>query len=326
MTKLIVIVVTAIVVLNATYIAHAQQTGEIYRVGLLRPSPAAPFKGLVAALRQGLSDEGFIEGRNVIIEQRWADNQRDRLPALAADLVRRRVTVIVGSAGVMEAARAATSTIPLVFVSGRDPVKSGLVTSLSRPEGNLTSVTFFGGSLNAKRLEIIRDLVPSARVFGVLGDSNYYAFQAGLAKMKQTVRTLDRRIVVLKVAKERDFEAAFAEFVRAGVGALLISGSAFMTSKWKALIALAARHGILTIYDQRRAVRDGGLISYAASFNGAYRQAGVYAGKILKGAKTSELPVLLPTKFTLAINVKTAKALGITIPPSILLRADNVIE
>ena len=302
--------------------ARAQQS-SMPVVGLLRSTPAAPFKELVAALRQGLSDQGFAEGRNVVLEQRWADGQRDRLPALAADLIRLQAAVIVGNGSSIKVARAATATIPMIFVS---PVAL-LVANLNRPEGNTTGVTFSGGeALNAKQLEIMRDLVPNAAVFGVLGDSNYRPFEAVLPDLQTAGRTLGRQLVVAKVSNEGEFDAAFEKFVQARVGALLVSGSAFFTSQRKTLVALAARHAIPAIYDQRRTVLDGGLISYAASFNDAYRQAGVYAGRILKGAKPSELPVLKPTKFVLAINLKTAKALDLDVPPSIYLRADELIE
>jgi len=302
--------------------AHAQQPA-LPVVGLLRTTPAAPFTGLVAALREGLSDEGFVEGRNVVIEQRWADNQLDRLPALAADLVRLQVAVIVGNGIAVEAARAITSTIPLVFVSANDPVKTGLVGSLNRSESNLTGVTFFGGGqLNVKQLELLRDLVPDAAVFGVLGDANFPLFEAGLPDVEAAARTLGRQIVVVKIADQSEFEGAFATFDQAGAGALLVSGSAFFTAQREALIALAARHAIPAIYDQRRFVLDGGLISYATSFNGAYRQAGIYAGKILKSAKPSELPIT----FVLSINLKTAEALGLDVPPAITLRADELVE
>jgi putative ABC transport system substrate-binding protein len=306
--------------------ARAQQP-PMPVVGLLRSTPAAPFAHLVAALRQGLGDEGFVEGRNVAIEQRHADNQRDRLPGLAAELVRRQVSVIVGNAVAVDAARAATATIPIVFVTGDDPVKSGLVASLNRPEANLTGVTFFGGSqLNAKQLELLRDLVSKAAVFAVLGDANYPAFEAQLPAVEAAARALGRRTAVVKVSSEREFEGAFAQFVQAGAGALLVSGSPFFTSQRRTLVALAARHAIPAVYDQRDFVVDGGLMSYSASFTGAYRQAGTYAGKILKGAKPSELPVLQPTMFELVLNLKTAKALGLDVPATLLARADEVIE
>jgi putative ABC transport system substrate-binding protein len=306
--------------------ARAQQPAMPV-VGLLRSTPAAPFAHLVAALRQGLGDEGFVEGRNVAIEQRHADNQLDRLPALAADLVRRQVSVIVGNVFAVDAARAATATIPMVFVTAEDPVERGLVVSLNRPEANLTGVTFFGGSqLNAKQLELLRDLTPKAAVFAVLGDASYPAFEAGLPAVEAAGRALGRQIVAVKTSSEREFEGAFAKIVQAGAGALLVSGSPFFTSQRRALVALAARHAIPAIYDQRDFVLDGGLISYSASFTGAYRQAGTYVGKILKGVRPSELPVLQPTTFELVLNLKTAKALGLEVPPSIELRADEVIE
>jgi ABC-type uncharacterized transport system substrate-binding protein len=296
-------------------------------VGLLRSTPAAPFQGIVTALRQGLGDEGFVEGRNVAIEQRWADNKLDRLPELAADLVRRRVSVIVGNVVAVEAAQAATTSIPIVFVTGEDPVKSGLVARLNRPEGNLTGVTFFGGAqLNVKRLELLRDLLPAVTVVAVLGDPTYPGLDLRFPDVVAAGRTLGRQIVVLKAASEREFEPAFMAIKQSGAGALLLSGSPLFTSQRRALIALAARHAIPAIYDQRDFVVDGGLISYAASFTAAYRQAGVYAGRLIKGAKPADLPVLQPTKFELVINLKTAKALGLDVPPSIQLRADEVIE
>jgi putative ABC transport system substrate-binding protein len=308
-------------------VARAQQSA-MPAVGLLRTTPATPFAHLVAALRQGLNDEGLVEGRNVTLEQRWADNQLDRLPSMAADLIRRKVSVIVANADAAEAARAATTTIPIVFVVGEDPVKAGLVKSLNRPEGNLTGVTFFGGAqLNAKRLELLRDLVPNATVIAALGDpKNYTAFETELHALLEAGHALGRQIVVVRVDNEGEFEPAFAKMVLAGAGALMVSGSPFFTSQRQTLIALAARHAIPAIYDLREFVVDGGLMSYSASFTGAYRQAGVYAGKLLKGTKPSDLPVLQPTTFELTINLKTAKALGLAVPPSIQLRADEVIE
>ena len=308
-------------------LAALAQQAAMPVVGFLRSTPAAPFQNLLMALRQGLNDEGFVEGRNVTIEQRWADNQLDRLPGLAADLVGRHAAVIIGNVDAVEAARAATATIPIVFVTGEDPVKSGLVAGLGRPEGNLTGVTFFGGAqLDEKRLELLRDLVPAATVVGVLGNPNYHGFEAELPGVVAAARALGRQIVVVRAASEAELEPAFATFLQSGAKALMLSGSPFFTSKRRVLIALAARHAIPAIYDLREYVVDGGLMSYSASFTGAYRQAGVYAGKILKGAKPSELPVLQPTKFELAVNLKTAKVLGLDVPPSIQLRADEVIE
>jgi putative tryptophan/tyrosine transport system substrate-binding protein len=296
-------------------------------IGFLRSTPSAPFANLLPAFREGLNEEGFVEGRNVAIEQRYADNRPDRLPELADDLVRRKVSVIIGNSPAVIAARAATATIPIVFVTGDDPVRSGLVGNLGRPGGNLTGMTFFGsGNLTSKRLEMLHELVPNAEVIAVLIDSTYSGSEADLPLVEAAARALGLRIFATRVRSEGEFEAAFAGFVQAGAGAVLVTGSPFFTSQRWALVALSARHALPAMYDQRDYVAAGGLISHAASFTGAYRQAGVYAGRILKGARVSELPVLQPTTFELAVNLKTAKALGLPMPPSILLRADEVIE
>ena len=296
-------------------------------VGFLRSTPAAPFQHLLAALRQGLNDEGLVEGKSVAIEQRSADNLPDRLPGLVAELVRHPVAVFVGNGPAMQAAKAATTTIPIVFVVGDDPVKSGLVASLNRPAGNLTGVTFFGGGqLNPKRMELLHELVPKVRTIAVLADPGYEAFVRDMPHTEAAGRTLGREIVVVKAATEAELEPAFARIVQAGAGAILVSGGPFFTSRRRTLVALAARHALPAIYDLREFVDAGGLISYSASIVGAYRQAGVYAGRILKGAKPSELPVLQPTTFELVINLKTAKALGLEVPPMLLARADEVVE
>jgi ABC-type uncharacterized transport system substrate-binding protein len=308
------------------FAARAQQPAKPV-VGLLRSSPAAPFNDLVVALREGLKETGFVDGNNVVIEQRWADNQIDKLPALAADLVRHNAAVIIGNQQAIGPAKAASANTPIIFVTGEDPVAVGLVTSLSRPEGNLTGVTFFAGSqLNAKRMELLHELVPKATTVGVFGDPNYPAFDSGLPDIEAAARAIGLQIVVVRVARSKDLEEAVARIVRLGAGALLVSGSPFFTSERYTIVALAARHAIPAIYDLREYAAAGGLISYSASITGAYRQAGVYAGRILKGAKPSELPVQQPTKFELVVNLKTAKALGIAILPSLLERADEVIE
>jgi putative ABC transport system substrate-binding protein len=296
-------------------------------IGFLRTTPAAPFSDLLAAFRQGLSETGFVEGRNVVIEQRWADNQLDRLPDLAVDLVRHQAAVIVGNQQAIRAALAAAPSTSIVFVTGEDPVRAGLVTSLSRPGGNLTGVTFFGGSqLNAKRMELLHELIPKAMIIGVFGDPGYPSFEAELPDVEAAARAMGLQIVVVRVAHSSEFEAAFTKIKQAGAGALLVSGSPFFTSERDTIVALAARHAIAAIYDLRNLVRAGGLISYSSSFTDAYRQAGVYAGQILKGAKPSELPVQQPTTFELVINLKTAKALGLTVPSSLLTAATEVIE
>jgi ABC-type uncharacterized transport system substrate-binding protein len=304
--------------------AHAQQPAMPV-VGLLRSTSAPQFAPIVVQLRKGLSEEGFVEGRNVVIEQRWADNQPDRLPGLAADLVRRKAAVIVLNTPGLAAARAASPTVPVVFVVGDDPVKMGLVASLNRPEGNLTGVTFFGGSLlGGKRLELLRELVPKLALVAVLIDPDNLAFD--VPSIETAARALGLQIVLVKPASESDLDAAFARIVTTGAGAVFFGGGPVLRSQLPQVIALAARHAIPVIYELRDYVEAGGLISYAASFPGAYRQAGIYAGRILKGAKPSELPVLQPTTFELAINLKTAKTLGLDIPPMLLARADEVIE
>jgi putative tryptophan/tyrosine transport system substrate-binding protein len=262
----------------------------------------------------------------VVIEQRWADNQLHRLPDLAGDLVRRQVAVIVGNGPAVEVARNATTTIPIVFVIGDDPVTQGLVTSLNRPGGNLTGLTFFGNRLSAKRLEMLLELVPGARVVAVLIDPDFSSSATELREVEEAGRTIGRKIVPVNARNAREFDDAFARVIQAGAGALVVCGSPSFTSERRTLVALARRHAIPTIYDIRDYVAAGGLISYSASFTNAYRQAGVYAGRILKGAKPSELPVLQPSTFELAINLKTAKGLGLTVPLTLQASADEVIE
>jgi putative ABC transport system substrate-binding protein len=296
-------------------------------VGFLRSTPSAPFAYLVTAFRDGLKEAGFVEGQNVAIEYRWADNDPDRLPGLAADLVSRQVAVIVANGAAALTARSATKTIPIVFVIGDDPVKAGLISSLNRPEQNLTGVTFFGGGhLNVKRLELLMELAPKATFIAVMLDPTYPAFEAELPNVIAAVRSAGREVLVLRATTEREIEAAFAELVQAGVGALLVSGSAAFTSQRHLLVTLAARHAIPTIYDVRDHVTVGGLVSYGANLADAYRQAGTQVSRILKGAKPSEVPVLQPTRFELVVNLKIARELGLVIPPSLLARADEVIE
>ncbi len=295
-------------------------------IGFLRSTPEKPFVHIVAAFRQGLKETGFVESQNIAIEQRWADNQLDRLSDLAADLVRRQPAVIVCNGLAVEAARSAAGTTPIVFVIGGDPVAEGLVASLNRPGGNLTGLTFFGNRLGAKRVEMLRELIPGAQVIAALIDPNFPEAVIELREVEHAAREIGQKIVTVNAASEHEFDAAFGTIVEAGAGGLVVIGGPFFTSESRTLVALSARHAIPTIYDLRDYVAVGGLISYSASFTDAYHQAGVYAGQILKGAKPSELPVLQPTAFELAINLKTAKTLGLTFPPSIRLRADEVIE
>jgi putative ABC transport system substrate-binding protein len=274
-----------------------------------------------------LNEGGFVVGQNVAIEYRYADNEIDRLPTLAADLVRRQVTLIVCNGDAAAAARAATTTIPIVFATGEDPVGQRLVTQLGRPDGNLTGITFFsGGVLGAKRVELLLDLVPNVALVAVLMDPNYGGSDPDLREAEAVARAHGRLIIVMKAAGESEFDSAFVEFAQAGAGALLVAGGSFFTSQRQAIVALAARHRLPAVYGNRAYVAAGGLISYSGSISDAYRQAGLYAGRILKGAKPADLPVMQPTKFELVINLKTAKALGLDVPPTLLARADEVIE
>jgi putative tryptophan/tyrosine transport system substrate-binding protein len=307
-------------------VARAQQA-QMPVVGILRSTPADPFTKLVDAFRQGLLESGFVEGENVAVEYRYADNHLERLPSLATELVRRPVNVIVANSLAAEAARSVSTTIPIVFVTADDPVTRGLVASLSRPGGNLTGLTFFGGGLlGAKRLELLHELVPTAAVVGFLMDPNWPGAKAELPDVRTAARALGQHIVVVEAASADAFEMAFLGVLRAGAHALVVSGSPMFNSERRVLVEMAARHGLPAIYDIREHVQAGGLMSYGASLPGAYREAGVYAGRILKGAKPAELPVAQPTKFELVINLKTAKGLGLVVPNTLLVAADEVIE
>lgn len=280
-----------------------------------------------AAFRQGLSEAGYVEGQNVAFEYRWAEGHYDRLHALAAELVSRKVDVIVaGGVGPAARAREATSTIPIVFIGGADPVAEGLVASLSRPGGNVTGINFLGSDLMSKRLELLAELVPQAISIGLLINPNN-AYAAGEGRdVEEAARSKSLLLHVLNVGSEREIDAAFARLVELRAGALLISPTLYNIRRRGQLVALATRHAIPTIYPSREFATAGGLISYAASFEAASREAGIYVGKILRGARPADLPVLQPTKYDLVVNMKTAKALGLTVPRSILARADEVIE
>ena len=303
---------------------HAQEPKpKLPIVGLLH-SASAPY---APALMKGLSEAGFSDGKNVVIEPRFANNQTEKLPALAADLVRRQAGVIVCNGVAVKAAIGATKTIPIVFITGADPVEEGLISKLSRPGGNVTGVTFFGGEqLVAKRIELLHELVPNARSIAVLIDVNNTGGRRLSENAMEAGRTLKRQVIVLNAASESDIEPLFAKLIQAGAGGLIVGGSALFTTKRKQLLALAAQHRIPAIYTSRGFVADGGLMSYAGNIADAYRLAGVYAGKILKGAKPADLPVQQPTTIELVINLKTAKALGIKVPQTILVRADEVIQ
>ena len=310
---------------NVPLAARAQQ-GAMPVIGFLRSTSLADATDLVTAFRQGLKETGFVEGQNVTVEFRWGEGQNDRLPALADDLIRRRVAVIVGDAVAMLVARSATTTIPIVFSAGGDPVKEGLVASLNRPGGNVTGVHFFGGVLGAKRLELLRQLAPNATTIAVLVYPNTPNTEAERRDVQAAAQAIGQQLIILDASSGRDIDMAFATFVQRGAGALLVGSSAFMVSQRERLIALAARHALPASYHVREFVMAGGLMSYGASLADAYRQAGIYAGRILKGEKPGDLPVMRSTKFEFVINLRTAKALDLSVPPTLLATADEVIE
>jgi putative ABC transport system substrate-binding protein len=288
------------------------------------PGPAGPY---VAAFRQGVSETGYVEGKNLGIEYRWAEGRYDRLPALAADLVGRRVDLIVTSGGIppARAAKDATSTIPIVFVGG-DPIADGLVVSLARPGGNLTGMIFMTAEMVPKRLELLSELVPRAGVIGLLVNPDNPIPEPIMRDVQNAGRAKGVQLHILKAATESEIDAAFASLIQLHIGGLVLGPDPFLNSRREQLIRLAAGHAVPVIYDFRENAVAGGLISYGPSLTGTWRQVGVYVGKILKGAKPADLPVQQPTIFELVVNLKTAAALGLTVPPSILARADEVIE
>ena len=295
-------------------------------IGFLRSASLGDATLRVAEFRRGLKEAGYIEGQNVAIEFHSAENRLDRLQAMVADLIHRPVAVIVGNIDSALAAKAATTTVPIVFVTGSDPVRAGLVVSLNRPGGNVTGVHFFTGVLGAKRLQLLRQLTPQARTIAMLVHPGTPNTEAERRDVEAAAQTIGQQLIVLDAASEREIDAAFATFVQRGADALLCGSGPFMTAQRSQLIALAARHRLPACYHVREVVADGGLMSYGASIADGYRQVGIYAGRILKGEKPSDLPVQLVTKVELIINMKAAKLLGREFSSSLVSGADEVIE
>jgi putative ABC transport system substrate-binding protein len=308
-------------------VGHAQPKA-VPVIGFMSGRSPAVSTHLVAAFRQGLTEIGFVEGKNLAVEYRWAEGRYDLLPAFAADFVGRKVDVIVagGATDTARAAQEATSTIPIVFVNGSDPVEDRLVASLARPGGNVTGVTFLAQELNSKLLELARELVPKAATIGLLVNQTNSTSERQRQDLQKVARQTSVELLVLSASTASELDAAFDTLIRGHAGALIVVPEAFFISQRDRLATLAIRHSVPTIYGFREFVAAGGLMSYGASFASSFHQVGVYAGRILKGTKPADLPVVQPAKFELVINMETARALGLTIPRSVLARADEVIE
>jgi putative tryptophan/tyrosine transport system substrate-binding protein len=307
--------------------ARAQQATKPV-IGFLYGQSLDPIANRLRGFRQGLKETGYVEGENVTIEYRWAENQMDRLPALAADLVRRHVAVIAANGSApAQAAKAATATIPIVFSVGEDPVRLGLVASLARPGGNMTGVNFFIAELTAKRLELLRELVPAAtRVAVLVNPAIARTTETTLRDVEVAARAIGLQVHVVNASTIGEIDAAFATLVRERMDAVFVGSDSFFSGRRVQLVLLATRHAVPATYSQRDYVEAGGLMSYGTSLTDAYRQVGVYTGRILKGEKPADLPVVQSSKFELVINASAARALGLTVPPTLLATADEVIE
>jgi putative ABC transport system substrate-binding protein len=306
-------------------LAGRAQQAAMAVIGFLRPTRAEDAGHLVAAVRQGLRQSGYPADK-VTIESRWAESRPERLPKLARELVDLHVANIIGDLEAAKAAKAATTSIPIIFVTGTDPVESGLVSSINRPGGNVTGVSFYDIPIIGKRLDLLHQLVPKAEVIAVLQDSNFSVLHEETREIEAAARAIGQKLIMFKAGREEEIDAAFSIIAKSGAGALLVGGGPFVASRRSQLIGLAAFHAIPTSYNLSGFVDAGGLISYGASQTDAYRRAGIYAARILKGEKPGDLPVELPTKYELLINLRTAEALGLTVPPSLIALADRVIE
>jgi putative ABC transport system substrate-binding protein len=306
--------------------SRAQQTNPV--IGFLHGASPSYLGQFVDALRKGLGETGYVEGQNLRIEYRWAEGHYDRLSRLASDLVDRHVAVILAMGGTdpARAAKAATSTIPIVFISAADPVKTGLVASLNHPGGNVTGVSLIAAALDEKKMGILHELAPKASIIAALTNPGYPGARTQADEVQQSAGQLDVKPVMVSARTDAEIAAAFASAAQQGAGAMLVASDPFFNSRSGVCVEQAARYAMPTIYPQKEYVRAGGLISYGPDFSDGYRNSGVYVGKILNGAKPAELPVMQPTKFELVVNLKTAKQLGLTVPPTLLATADEVIE
>jgi putative ABC transport system substrate-binding protein len=305
--------------------AQAQQQ-PMPVVGFVNSASPGGYVPMVAAFRQGLKEAGYVEGQNVAVEYRWAEGQYDRVPVIALELVDRRVAVLVANTPGVLAVKAAITTTPIVFTTAGDPVQIGLVGSMSRPGGNITGATTLGFELASKRLELAHELAPTASIIAALINPANNASETQLRELQAATRTLGLQLRVVHASSERDFDMIFANLAQLRPGALVISTDAFFISRNEQLATLAVRHALPAIFQDRAFAAAGGLMSYGGSLPETYRQAGIYTGRILKGEKPADLPVVQSTRFELIINLKTAKALGLEIPPTLLARADEVIE
>ena len=321
------IILWAVTILLLTATAEAQQSTKVVPIGYLTGESLSANAARTESFRQGLRELGYMEGKNIVIEWRYAEGKLNRLPELAAELVRLKVNVIVtGAPAANRAAKAATSTIPVVFNVGVDPVRAGLVSSLNRPGGNVTGATFLAPALEPKRLGLLRELIPQAELVAVLRNPNYPDAEVQLKDVHDATRAIGQQTLILTATTDTEIDTAFATMAQERVGALMVFADPFFDVRRERIVALATRHRVPAIYHWREYVVVGGLLSYGASPTHSYREAGVYVGRILKGTKPADLPVMQPTKFELVINLKTAKAFGLEIPPTLLARADEVIE